>query len=282
MCGILYHIAGFIHNNIADVEYDSVDPRKKHFPLVTGVIKFRRADEIDRFLLILLAFYATLLTKLQPIAAFFVILAITSGLLYDCYSKVTPLAVVGVANAWGLLPLISYYSVTSNFSPVLMFLVVYAWVQVFIQISVLGFLKDLEAPRENNFLRVLGSYVVGDALVFSSSATLYMMVTKLIHMFLLIPVLVTSGSSWSAVILSVVLYSLSWVMYAETINRKWERDKVLGRIVLNEAFSFLAAMPAIQGVIGWGPVFLMLIYPPIWVFIWMRLQWKKWRLGPKV
>jgi len=38
-------------------------------------------------------------------------------------------------------------------------------------------------------------------------------------------------------------------------NPKWERDKVLGRCVLNEAFAFFAVMPAIQGVIGWDLFF---------------------------
>jgi len=28
------------------------DPRKKHFPLVSGAINFRKADEINRFLMV--------------------------------------------------------------------------------------------------------------------------------------------------------------------------------------------------------------------------------------
>jgi len=285
LCGVLYHVCGFIHNNITDVAYDSVDPSKKHFPLVSGLINFRKADEIDRYLMILFCFYASYLTMLQPIPTFFLILAISGGLLYDYYSKVTPLAVPGVATAWGILPIISYYSTTSNFSPVIIYLVAYTWMQVFIQISVLGFLKDLEAPRENNFLRILGSHVDSGVLSMSFGAILYMIVTKVVHMFLLIPVLVSSASTVPAAILSGGLYSLSWVIYAKTINPinlRWDRGKVLGRIVLHEALCFLAAMPAIQGVVGWNAVFLLLIYPPIWVFVWMRLQWGSWRLGPKV
>jgi len=282
VCGVFYHICGFIHNNITDLPYDSADPRKKHFPLVSGVINFRKADEIDRCLMIVFCFYALYLTKLQPIPTFFLLTAINGGLLYDYYSKVTPLAVFGVSTAWGILPIISYYSTTSSFSPVIMWVTIYSWVQVFVQISVLGFIKDIEAPRENNLMRKLGCHVIGDQLICPLRAFLYAWELKAFHMFLLIVVLLVSNSSPWAWFLSFVFFLASWIPYKRLMNPKWERDKVLGRCVLNEAFAFFAVMPAIQGVIGWWPVLLMLAYPPVWVFVWMRLQWKEWRLGPKV
>jgi len=282
ICGIVYHLAGFIHNNIMDVPFDAEDPQKKHFPLVTGAISLRKADEVDRYLMILFCFFAAYLTRLQPIPTFFLILAITSGLLYDNFAKVTPIAILGVATGWGILPLISYFSTTSQFSPVILFLVAYSWVQVFIQISVLGSLKDLEAPRENNLLRKLGCHVEGARLTFSSKARDYAVLLKVFHFFLLFLVLMVSQSSQLAFVLSVIFYTASWMMYLSTMEPEWQRDKVLGRIVLNEAFCFLAVMPAIQGVIGWEAVAVLLIYPPIWVFTWMRLQWRGWRLGPKV
>jgi len=282
VCGVFYHVCGFVHNNIADLPYDSADPRKKHFPLVSGVINFRKADEIDRFLMILFCFYALYLTRLQPVPTFFLILAISGGLLYDYFNKVTPLAVLGVSTAWGILPIISYYSTTSSFSPVIMWVTIYSWVQVFVQISVLGFIKDIEAPRENNLMRKLGCRVEGDRFIYSSMAFSYAVIMKGFHMFLLIPIWLTSNSSELACLLSLLFFLTSCAPYWKLMSPKWERDKVLGRCVLNEAFAFFAVMPAIQGVIGRGPVFLMLVYPPIWVFVWMRLQWKGWRLGPKV
>jgi len=262
--------------------YDEMDPRKQHFPLVSGEINFRKADEIVRYLMILFCFFTLYLTKLQPTPTFFLFLAISGGLLYDYFNKVTPLAVLGVATAWGILPIISYYSTTSSFSPVIMWVTIYSWVQVFIQISVLGWIKDIEAPRENNLMRKLGCRVEGDQFICSSVALSYAIVLKAFHMFLLIMVLGVSNSSPLAWFMSFLFYWISWIPYRWLMNPKWERDKVLGRCVLNEAFAFFAVMPAIQGVIGWGPVFLMIVYPPIWVFVWMRLQWKEWRLGPKV
>jgi len=282
VCGVFYHICGFIHNNIADLPYDSVDPRKKHFPLVSGVINFRKADEIDKFLMILFCFYALYLTRLQPIPTFFLFLAIIGGLLYDYFSKVTPLAVPGVSTAWGILPIISYSSTTSSFSPVIIWVTIYSWIQVFVQISVLGFIKDMEAPRENNLMRKLGCRVEGDKFVCSVWAFSYAAILKTFHYLLLIMVLAVSNSSPLAWFLSFLLYWVSWVPYKRLMSPKWQRDKVLGRCVLNEAFAFFAVMPAIQDVIGWGSVLLMLVYPPIWVFVWMRLQWGEWRLGPKV
>jgi len=282
ICGIFYHLCGFIHNNILDVPFDAEDPQKKHFPLVSGAISLRKADEVDRYLMILFCFFAAYLTRLQPIPTFLLILAITSGLLYDNFAKITPIAVLGVATGWGILPLISYFSTTVQVSPVILFLVAYSWVQVFIQISVLGSLKDLEAPRENNLLRKLGCRVEGDHLTFSSKARNYAVYTKVFHCCLLYLVLGVSQSSQLAWILSTILCAASWMAYLSTMKPDWQRDKVLGRIVLNEAFCFLAVMPAVQGVIGWEAVAVLLIYPPIWVFTWMRLQWRGWRLGPKV
>lgn len=282
LCGVFYHVCGFIHNNIADVPYDLMDPRKKHFPLVTGVINFRKADEINRYLMIIFCFFAAYLTKLQPLPTFFLILAISGGFLYDYFGKVTPLAVLGVSFAWGILPAISYYSTTSSFSPVLLWITVYSWFQVFVQISVLGFIKDIEAPRENNLMRKLGCKVEGDQFVCSQIAGSYAFGVKSFHMVLLLLVLVVSNSSMLAWVLSFLFYFVSWVPYKKLMNLKWERGKVLGRCVLNEAFCFLASIAAIQGVIGWTSTIFMLVYPPIWVFVWMRLQWGEWRLGPKV
>jgi len=286
ICGVFYHICGFIHNNIADYPYDSVDPGKKHFPLVTGAINFRKADEVDRYLMIIFCFYALYLTGLKPIPTFILFLAISGGLFYDCFSKRTPLAVPGVSTAWGILPLISYYSTTSNFSPVIMWVTLYSWVQVFVQISVLGFIKDIEAPRENNLMRKLGCRVwlsiEGDKFICSVQAFLYATLLKGFHMFLLIPILLSSNSSRLAWLLSMLFFMVSYFPYKKLMSPKWERDNVLGRCVLNEAFAFFAVMPAIQGVIGWEAVILLLVYPPIWVFTWMRLQWGSWRLGPKV
>jgi hypothetical protein len=239
--------------------------------------------------MILFCFYALYLTRLQPIPAFFLLIAINGGLLYDYFSKVTPLAIFGVSTAWGILPIISYYSTTSTFSPTIMWVTIYSWVQVFVQISVLGFIKDIEAPRENNLMRKFGCRVEGDRrapttlrFICSAKAFAYATVLKSFHMFLLIIVLAVSNSSPLAWFLSFLFFLVSWVPYKRLMSSKWQRDKVLGRCVLNEAFAFFAVMPAIQGVIDWGPVFLMLVYPPVWVFVWMRLQWKEWRLGPKV
>jgi len=282
ICGVLYHICGFIHNNIADLPYDSVDPRKSHFPLVSGAINFRMADEVVRYLMILFCFFTLYLTKLQPVPTFFLLFAISGGLLYDYFNKVTPLAVLGVATAWGILPIISYYSTTSGFSPIIMWVTIYSWVQVFVQISVLGWIKDIEAPRENNLMRKFGCRVEGDRFICSFVAFSFATFLKTFHMLLLLVVLLISNSSPLAGLLSLLFYTVSWIPYRRLMSPKWERDKVLGRCVLNEAFAFFAVMPAVQGVIGWGPVFLMLVYPPIWVFGWMRLQWREWRLGPKV
>jgi len=282
ICGVFYHVCGFMHNNITDLPYDSVDPRKKHFPLVSGAINFRKADEVDRYLMILFCFFALYLTKLQPIPTFFLVLAISSGLLYDYFNKVTPLAVLGVTVAWGILPTISYYSTTSSFSLVLIYVTIYSLVQVFIQISVLGFIKDIEAPRENNLMRKLGCRVNRDRLRCSSTASAYANGLKWFHMALLILVLLVSASSPLAWFLSVLFYLISWLPYKNLMSSKWQRDKVLGRCVLNEAFCFLASIAAIQGVVGWETTLFMLLYPPLWVFVWMRLQWGTWRVGPKV
>jgi hypothetical protein len=282
LCGVFYHICGFIHNNIADLPYDLADPRKKHFPLVSGAIEFRKADEINRFLMILFCFYALYLTRLQPVPTFFLFIAISGGLLYDYFSKVTPLAVPGVATAWGILPIISYSSTTSSFGPVITWVTIYSWVQVFVQISVLGFIKDMEAPKENNLMRKLGCRVDGDKFFCSLKAFSYATLLKGFHMFLLIPVLLSANSSHLAWVLSVAFFLISYFPYQKLMSLEWERDKVLGRCVLNEAFAFFAVMPAIQGVIGWENVILLLVYPPVWVFTWMRLQWGSWRLGPKV
>jgi len=292
LCGVFYHVCGFIHNNITDLPYDKTDPRKTHFPLVTGAINFRKADEINRFLMIVFCFYTLSLTRLQVVPTLLLLVAIGSGLIYDYYSKVTPIAIIGVSTAWGILPLISYYSTTSSFSLVIIYLTIYSWVQVFIQISVLGFIKDIEAPRENNLMRKLGcrittgspglSWYLVSRLRCSSTAKAYANGLKYFHMALLVLVLLISSSSALAWGLSLLLYLISWIPYKRLMSPIWQRDKVLGRCVLNEAFCFLASIAAIQGVIGWEATLFMLIYPPIWVFVWMRLQWGTWRVGPKV
>jgi 4-hydroxybenzoate polyprenyltransferase len=278
-------VCGFIHNDIVDYPYDSLDPAKQHFPLISKAIDFRKADEINRAAMILFCFYAAYLTKLQPIPTFLFIIAIISGLLYDYYSKVTSITIFGVSTAWGILPLISYYSTTSVFSPVIFALTLYSWVQVYVQIAVLGFIKDMQAPRQNNLMRKLGCRLEGNELICSKRAHAFAITLKTFHSVLLFPVLILAGltsPSAPAAWLSLILLGLSYKPYLGLLNRKWERDKVLGRCVLNEALCFLASIAAIQGVIGWETTLFMLVYPPIWVFVWMRLQWGTWRVGPKV
>jgi len=282
LCGVFYHVCGFMHNNITDLPYDSVDPRKKHFPLVSGAVNFRKADEVDRYLMVIFCFFVAYLTRLQPLPIFFIVIAISGGLLYDYFNKVTPFAILGISTAWGILPLISYYSTTSNFSQVIMWITIYSWFQVFVQILVLGFIKDIEAPRENNLMRKLGCRVENGQFICSRTAGSCATTLKAFHMILLMDVLVVANSSPFAWLLSFLFYVISWVPYMKLMNLKWEREKVLGRCVLNEAFCFLASIAAMQGVIGWEATLFMLVYPPIWVFGWMRLQWGQWRLGPKV
>lgn len=284
ICGIFYHICGFIHNNLADFSSDIVDPRKTHCPLVSGAINFRKADEVNRVLMILFCFYSLYLTNLQVVPTLLLLLAIGGGLDYDYYSKIKPaFALPGISIAWGILPLISYFSTTSQFSPVVMWLTFYSCVQVFVQISVLGFVKDMEAPRENNWMRTLGCRVEGgDQFICSRKAFIFATLVKGFHTLLLFPILLISNSSLLTWAFSIGFYTVSYVPYKKLLNPKWEREKVLARCVLNEAFCFLASISAIQGVIGWETTFFMLLYPPIWVFVWMRLQWGNWRIGPKV
>jgi len=282
ICGVFYHVCGFIHNNIADLPFDLTDPRKTHFPLVSGAINFRKADEVNRFLMILFCFYSLYLTGLQVIPTLLLLVAIGGGFIYDYYSKITPVAILGVSTAWGILPLISYFSTTYQISPVVTWITVYSWFQVFVQISVLGFVKDIEAPRENNLMRKLGCRVENGQFICSHAAGSYAFGLKSFHMVLLILLLLVSNSHPSAWVLSFLFYSVSWIPYKKLMNLKWEREKVLGRCVLNEAFCFLTSIAAIQGVVGWETMLFMLLYPPIWVFVWMRLQWGTWRVGPKV
>jgi len=282
--GLAFHALGFSHNNLMDIRFDIYDAHKQHFPLVRGDIDYFTASEFNRYGLCILAMLGAIMTRLKPIALLLLFVCMTAGFTYNWICKKSLWAPVPITICFGLLIGVPFFTYRDTASPLILAALGYGCAQIWAQIAVLGYAKDIGSDRVN-LLRELGLELVGNKLVYRSKRPmLFALMSKAPWMaaFLVAVLLFAENPPWVGVVVG-GLWAGACLSLAQTIlPGPWKRGGVLRYCALCEIFTYFAFVVALYGVLGTIGVLVMVSLPLAWYLIWVRVYWGTWRVGPKV
>jgi len=281
--GLLYQCTGFIHNSLLDYPYDKVNPYKQHFPLVSGLIKYETAQEVQRCLIVVTAVYLAWLSRGQVAVLILFAMASLLGCLYNVFNKKRPVfASFSFLVSYFLLTLLSFVSHLNRVSWVMGLVAGYCALNGFIQVAVLGAVKDIEADTERNILGDLGCKVVEGRLIFGSRVWAYAVSVKATEGAALLGLIISAKTTVFPLLLSTTFFVLSAVFYAMHFSKDFNHNRILKFHPLHDACVYVSLLLALEAIIGVTTIIVITLFSLIWLFVWMRIGFGEWRLGPKI
>jgi len=281
--GLFYQCTGFMHNNLVDCPYDRVNPYKKHFPLVSGLIKYQTAQEVQRCLIVATAVYLAWLSKGQATVMILFAIASLLGCLYNIFNKKRPtFSSFSFLASCFLFTLLSFMSKSNRLSWVMGLVAGYCALNGFIQVAVLGAVKDIEADAERNVLADLGCRVVEERLIFGFRVWTYVVSAKALEGVVLLGLIISAKPTVFPLFLSTMLFALSAVFYAMHFSKDFNHDRILRLHSLHDACVYVSLLLALEATIGVTAIAVITLFSLVWLFVWMRIGFGEWVLGPKI
>lgn len=284
--GLIWHITGFTHNNIADYKYDLTDPNKQHFPLVNGTIPYKYAKIFVAKAFIVLGIVIFWVAGTNIAALTVAAVGVASGVIYNLYGKRHYWKPIPIATCFASIPLLTYLSTGKEPGFLIWTITGVVFLQIVFQIAVSGELKEIEQASEKNILRALGAKVVGTewrGYYFQGSigVTSLGWITKASQLILAAQLLVKSEEllSWIAFILIsafILLFSAEL-----TGSGKWDRGKRVKKMAMVELLSYWILVAALAQTIGVAEALLLFFAMPAWFMALNKVMWGTW-VAPKV
>lgn len=285
--GFFYHAWGFTDNNLCDYEHDLKDPAKQHFALIKGDISLYQAKIVNALLFLPTLFFGLYLShpiSEHPTAFAFLMLAIVSGLLYNRTCKKSLLAPIHITIAFTALPLFSYFTVASTFSMPMVLVGAYTILLMLFQIAFEGYLKDIESDPVN-LLRRLGAYTYDMGKSLYLGEQIYFWLTmKTATVLIGYKIVVTVQSDLIAELTFYILSTFVFILLtllAFYPDGTFDNKLVTKNAARMEIVTYFALIVALQGLLGWIIVAILMLYPILWFLGLNKLTWKTW-LRPKV
>ena len=267
--GLLFHIVGFSDNAVCDYEYDREDPSKQHFPLVTGEIRYGHADFFVKSGLVLLLSYPTLMGW-PPESTLYLLIAATSGLIYNRFNKKHLWKVIPISVCFSLIPVITA-PVGPKPTPLTGWIWLYIFLMILFQIGTSGELKEIERPRERNILRVLGTHVTHGELHVSVRGELYTITIKTLGLGVGLIIALHTGAS---IIVSGILFSLTLLQTMLMLTPgPWDREKKLKEMSRIEILTYLYLLSTLHPTIGTTETIILAAAPIAWFTAFNRILW---------
>lgn len=139
-----YHIAGFAQNNVYDYKFDNKDPKKKHFPLVTGEIPYWTGYRVSWSLMICVLLFGLKISLLtNPLAYPWLLLTFGAGLFYNMKGKRNVFGNIGEALGFSPLMVWAYLCVVHTYEPYIAVAFAVTTLAILKQNFVEGDLKDV-------------------------------------------------------------------------------------------------------------------------------------------
>jgi len=273
-----------MNNDLMDYIYDLKDKYKTHFGLTSGKLDFRTATQINCILIMISAIFITYLTQVNFIALLFLLICTLSGFHYNYYCKKTLFAPISISICFGLLIGISYFSTTSTIDYSLILLCIcYGFAQIWVQISVLGYAKDIESDKINLF-RYWGSKLDEDKLIISNKVKIYGWLSKLpMPIFGFLIWNEANGSLPSLLLFTMVVVSTFCLYKYILSSHKWSHKKTLTHCGGVEISTYFGLLIVLENVLGWIVIGIMIILPLLWYIGWIRVFWGRGRgIAPRV
>lgn len=281
IAGWLFHATGFAHNNLTDYEWDLKDTSKSHHPLVSGELKYGTAYGIVCAMFFISTVWIMFLTKLHFLPVILLVISVLSGMGYNYLSKKSLIAPILISICFGILPGISYFSYTEQLSPLILIVIGYAFFQILFQISVEGYIKDIQHDPVNLY-RKFGCKIERDRYYGTSISKIFAMTIKLpMLLFGLLICIMCSTPLWGIIMFLVMvilaLYS-SWYLVRD---KKWERGRVVRFCAITEIITYFGLVFCLAGIFGIYGVLFLLVFPLAWFIFWNKIFWNTW-IAPAV
>jgi len=287
MFGILFHASGFLHNNLCDYSDDKKDVHKIHHPLVSGAVSVDNAWQLNVILSVFASLLGAFLLRGSFIGLTILVTVIVCGWSYNLVCKKSLTAPIWISICFGFLVLLPY-SVNKGlyFDDTIIWLVTaYATAQIWYQIAVEGYLKDLEHDPVN-LLSLLGAriYVLAFGMTvnrktvtwkcknlsLADGAWYFAGISKIPMVVLGGALVVVTSSNMSFVILVIGVMA---VIYGHRVllDYRWNHNNVLRWCAIVEIVTYLTLLWLLYGLLDIWQCLFLTFYPLIWFASWNRL-----------
>lgn len=288
--GILYHVYGFVLNELIDIEVDkkSSDLHKK--PLVSGNIPQGHAKFIFIFsciaaCVLTIIFFPTIL----PIV--FLLLAILLGGIYDVFGKQLIGSDFVLGAGFFFICLSGVSTITSNFSTITYLVCLIYFFHIVFNNAVEGGLKDVYhdsiAGAKTTATR-LGVKVKNNKLFVTKSFIGFAAIIRIIFLCLIFWLIYEQGyfsltneflvQLFLLIILALVLF-VSMYEFLKTFN--YDRSRLKKLFSLHEMASYFMLLIALYPILGLGITLFLILLPSIWYIIFNGILYGK-LLQPQV
>lgn len=274
LLAVAYHAAGFVHNDICDVEHDKSDPAKSHFPLVSGEVSLRDARLLYAGLLVTVLVLASYLSRGRAAPLLCLAGAVVAGHVYNFRAKSDPASAAYAAVAFTCLPLAAYYAHADRCSVLMVLVAAYVALMMVFEIGVEGCMKDIDSD-EVSLLRALGCCLLeGGNVRVSGAARAFSWLLKAPAFALFVVMWRESGSHIAALVAGLHLAGVVvWATRRLLADGAFERQRRIRMCVIIEVLTYTMLVLAVQGSLGWGRVVLLIAYPYAWYVVLNRLTW---------
>ena len=277
----LVHWVTFGHNTLMDTArgYDKENSRRKHDPLVSGVIQLDEAHIYINWLLIFAAFTGLVLVLTSPglqvfALTFFVIFIVAGHSYNDGLDKSSVLAFIPYTLAYGSLCSASYFLNETILTPLFVLSLLYIVFTLVFQVGWEIYLKDIQNEKEPNLLRALKCKVEKGRFKCSFRARLFGYGVKIV---VFVPLFLTGFVNIQATLqgVSALILLVFTVVFAvlEIEYRDYDYDRFVLFILIEDFASILLLPVVIVGAIGGIAVVAMVIYAIVWYVLFNMLTW---------
>jgi len=281
LAGWLFHATGFAHNNLADYKWDKEDKSKQHHPMITGEVSVEVAYGLVYIFFFISTALITALTVHSKIAFALFIITVFAGIGYNYLSKITLISPILISICFGFLPGVSYFAYSDNVNTGILLVLGYAFFQILFQISVEGYIKDIEHDPVNLY-RKFGCKVENGEYKGTLISKLYGYAIKMPMVIFGSWIGLYYHTSIYAIVIAILIFLcvLCCVDYL-VMNKKWKRDNILRACAITEILTYFGLVFVGEGVWGWEGVLFLVGFPIAWFIIWNKIYWNTW-IRPQV
>lgn len=247
----LVHFLSYGHNSLMDYYEDLKDPSKAHHPLITEEISITKTHNLIHWGLIIIfitGIFITIAISPSPLSGvIFLFLFSVFGQAYnDGLSKKSILAFIPIAACFTSLSAWAWFLSHPNLNITGWVLLAYFFTVILFQISYSGCLKELGIKEQSNILIKFGARIE-DGILKGGFSTYYGMLLKAINLVLGAYLLWLNYSAvklmWFVFVGGLALY----LTYKLVSTSKWNRDKTMAQISLQEIAVIYLPIPILLG-----------------------------------
>ena len=260
---LLFHMFGFSINNIMDYRYDLTDPYKRHFPSISGSINMGHAMVASMIGTVLSYIYGAWLVGFAILPVIFLSVALIAGIVYNFINKVSAFGPFLISLSFAsLIPyvMLSLHG-TQN---IIVFYAAFAFLTLYYQIGVSGYLKDIEVDQYN-FMSRLGMKLIAGKITFTDDNRNYAFGLRVA---ILTVGLVVAGLIGFNLITATVFVAIQLVVIGRSIhmlkNNAWIRTNYLKQMSMIEILNYFSLAILFAPMYGmWWMAFLV-VFPILW------------------